>query len=274
MSTFVATGESSGVAIEALDLTGFWIQSRAVFHTNNATVIGFSAGEFLFEGSGFGGFDKHGFATTGTITSLKIFVADVELEITDFSAAASDIQKMFRHGDSIKFARTIFGGDDTITLGDGGGSANGYWGDDTITGRGGDDRLFGYLGDDKLFGSDGDDRLQGDGGADTLKGGKGADSFEYKLLTDSKNNAPDTIVDLHANDTISLSAIDANTSTTDDDAFHIVGSAFGGNAGELILHFDSPNNRTVIQGDVDGDGHADFTIWASGKHVAFDNFGF
>ena len=60
-------------------------------------------------------------------------------------------------------------------------------------------------------------------------------------------------------DLINLSGIDADTTHPGNDAFHFIGSnPFSGTAGEL--HQFSLGAKTIIEGDVNGDGHADFQI--------------
>jgi hypothetical protein len=70
----------------------------------------------------------------------------------------------------------------------------------------------------------------------------------------------DTIVDLKFPDVsqqshIDLSAIDANTNAAGDQAFtYIAGAAFNHTAGELRF------SDHLLQGDVNGDGTADFQV--------------
>jgi len=63
------------------------------------------------------------------------------------------------------------------------------------------------------------------------------------------------------NDRIRLDFVDANTSngTATNDSFAFIGtSAFHGTAGEL--RYQLINGNTFVQGDLDGDGVADFFI--------------
>ncbi|MBV9931751.1 MAG: RTX toxin, partial [Alphaproteobacteria bacterium] len=54
---------------------------------------------------------------------------------------------------------------------------------------------------------------------------------------------------------------DADTTQDGDQAFAFIGGdAFGHHAGELRAEFDQVNNVWTVQGDVDGDGQADFTL--------------
>jgi Ca2+-binding RTX toxin-like protein len=158
-------------------------------------------------------------------------------------------------------------GDDTLT---GGKGKDVLFGDGaTDSDRDGRDLLSGGKGADALTGGGGDDTLSGGAGADTLSGGGGADRVVYSRTSDSNVKATDLSSDLHANDRIDLSAIDADvTSKGINDAFHMVG-AFGGHAGGLTVSYNSGLGYTTISGDVDGDGSADFVIHVQGDATGF-----
>src|SRR4029079_10429497 len=108
--------------------------------------------------------------------------------------------------------------------------------------------------------------LIGLGGRDVMTGGADADSFHFLKLTDSgtTNATRDLITDFApGEDTIDLSAIDANGSAAGDTAFNFIGVAhFSGTRGELRQGFS--NGNTIISGDVNGDGSADFSIVLKG----------
>jgi Ca2+-binding RTX toxin-like protein len=175
--------------------------------------------------------------------------------------------------------------DDNLT---GDGNANklfGGDGNDTLAGGGGNDVLYGDAiygpkytdaghigwsgftvtetgsGNDVLDGGAGNDTLVGGSAADTLTGGTGADTFVYDAIGDSLPSAPDTIADFsHADgDKIDLHAIDADTTQSGNQAFHLGGGSFTDNPGELI-QFSDGHGDTVVAGDVNGDGVADFEI--------------
>lgn len=60
-------------------------------------------------------------------------------------------------------------------------------------------------------------------------------------------------------DLIDLSFIDANSTVAGNQAFRFVGDgAFSGHAGELVAR--STSAGTLVLGDVDGDGRADFGL--------------
>jgi Ca2+-binding RTX toxin-like protein len=129
---------------------------------------------------------------------------------------------------------------------------------DTLTGGTGKDSISGGAGNDSLEGGAGNDTLAGGAGADTLHGGLGADMFVFTALADSAPGSPDTILDFsHADgDKIDLHLIDAVAGGADN-AFKLV-NAFTHVAGQLISV--TVGNHYYVQGDVNGDGIADFAI--------------
>ena len=139
---------------------------------------------------------------------------------------------------------------------------------DTCTGGGGDDVLMGLAGRDALDGGAGFDVLVGGGGKDLLTGGSDGDVFEFDSVRDSgrTGGTRDVILDFHHNDdAIDLYGIDANTRVGGDQDFSYIGrQGFHGIAGELHairLNFaGTARDKTIIEGDVNGDGRADFQI--------------
>ncbi|WP_158565444.1 calcium-binding protein [Shinella sp. WSJ-2] len=121
--------------------------------------------------------------------------------------------------------------------------------------------LTGNAGVNILKGMAGNDTLVGGAGADQLYGGAGKDMFVFNSASDSKTTAMDKIFDFsHAEgDRIDLHAIDANGVLAGDQAFSFIGtSAFHNKVGEL--RFEQKSGDTLIHGDINGDGKADFTI--------------
>ena len=120
-----------------------------------------------------------------------------------------------------------------------------------------------------IQGNSGDNDLTGGRGGDVLRGGAGADTFVFKALADS-TVAPagrDVIEDFrHAhNDRLDFHTIDADTGSGGNQAFDFVGDdAFSGQAGELQAKFVGAN--TLVSGDVNGNGLADFAVLLQG-HV-------
>jgi Ca2+-binding RTX toxin-like protein len=117
----------------------------------------------------------------------------------------------------------------------------------------------------RVVGSAGIDILAGGLGQDTLTGGAGEDSFVFASLADSPASAArDYISDfVSGDDRINLSAIQAVTGAETDQAFAFIGtSAFTKQAGQL--HQIAAGSNTIVEGDVNGDGRADFQILVKG----------
>jgi Ca2+-binding RTX toxin-like protein len=129
-----------------------------------------------------------------------------------------------------------------------------------LLGLDGNDILQGNGGNDILNGGNGDDKLYGGSGQDTLTGGSGKDTYYLSASGDSKVSARDHITDFtQGQDKIGLTAMDANTMKSGDQAFAFIGStSFSNKAGELRL--EKHDGYTVVQGDTNGDGVADFAI--------------
>ena len=141
----------------------------------------------------------------------------------------------------------------------------------------GNDILAGNSGNNSLNGAEGDDTLYGGKGADELNGYIGNDRFVYLAITDSGNTKAtrDTIHNMNGagvagGDVIDLSKIDADTKTAGDQAFTLLGlnSAFGATPGGL--RWVQEAGDTIIQGDVNGDGAADFSIKVVGIKTFVD----
>lgn len=183
-------------------------------------------------------------------------------------------------------------GDDLLRGGGGRDLLQGGWGNDEVRGEGDDDRvsggpgsdsvlgglgndtLFGGEDDDQLFGEDGDDVLTGAFGSDQLTGGSGRDLFVFRAAGESKPGAGhDQILDfLSGEDKIDLSAIDADSTVSGNQAFSFIGSkAFAaGQAGQLRLYEDAAKpGRWFAEGDTDGDGTADFQIELASSQTLF-----
>ena len=126
--------------------------------------------------------------------------------------------------------------------------------------------LYGGLGNDYVDGGRGNDLLDGGADRDVLYGGSGADRFAFNRKQDSViRSGRDVIRDfIHAeHDRIVLTLIDANSHKAGNQPFHYTGAAvFAHHAGEL--HEVLSTNRTIIEGDMNGDGKADFQIELTG----------
>lgn len=118
-----------------------------------------------------------------------------------------------------------------------------------------------------LVGNAGANVLAGGGSSDSLFGRGGADTFLYKTLADSTVAAAgrDTIQDfsIAQGDRIDLHLIDAIAGDTANQAFNFIGTAkFHNLAGELRAM--ALGGNTLVNGDVNGDGTADFSILLKG----------
>lgn len=142
-----------------------------------------------------------------------------------------------------------------------------FEGDDTLNGSPFGDILYGFAGDDTIIGG---------GGRDELNGGADSDSFVFLALTDSTKGkgGRDSILDFSRGegDKIDLSAIDARKGGGDNDFKFIGKHEFHDKKGEL--RYKVKGGDALIQGDVNGDGKADFSIHVDGvsklKAIDFD----
>lgn len=142
---------------------------------------------------------------------------------------------------------------------------------DRLTGSREANVLSGGAGEDRLSAAAGSDILIGGAGRDFLTGGTGADTFRFAAgdFGGLSTATSDRIIDFsHAQgDRIDLSALDANTvGGTANDAFSFIGTqAFGKVAGQLRVG--TMSGLTVVSGDTNGDGLADFMIRLDGSPV-------
>jgi serralysin len=163
-------------------------------------------------------------------------------------------------------------GDDTVTGNSANNTLDGGLGIDTIFGDAGEDLIRGGGGNDKLSGGDDNDILTGGRGHDKLTGGTGFDVFDFNRDRESgpTGSTRDVITDFkHGQDRIDLFDIDANAKKGHDQAFKFIGGKdFHHVAAEL--HFTKVNypgkahDTTLVEGDVNGDGRADFQIELKG----------
>ena len=138
-----------------------------------------------------------------------------------------------------------------------------------IVGNGSDNMLNGMAGNDYIYGGTGNDTISGGSGRDFLYGQAGADRFVFDNgdIVGATSATADLIRDfsLVEGDTIDLSLMDAVIGGADD-AFTFIGNAaFSNTAGEL--RYQSNATSTIVMGDTNGDGAADFWIVLSGVHA-------
>jgi Ca2+-binding RTX toxin-like protein len=143
--------------------------------------------------------------------------------------------------------------------------------DNAMVGNAGKNTLSGFAGRDDLDGGGGNDILRGGQGADKMTGGAGGDVFDYNDVSEiGLGPDRDIIRDFaHLVDDIDVSTIDANGSAPGNTAFSFIGNtAFSGVKGQLrFTQNDLPGtqlDKTFVDGDVNGDGIADFRIQLTG----------
>jgi Ca2+-binding RTX toxin-like protein len=264
-----------GKGIEA-DMTTFGIEGFAIFESDDLTL---TDTQFLVEaedgfdqtytGTGFVDNNADDIPDTGTLNSWEnTFGGDEVFTLTGFSMAWEDYWDFVTAGDDQGFFSAVLGGKDKII-----GNNKG----DTLFGFDGNDTLIGGKGRDTLDGDSGRDKLTGGAAKDTLTGGGSSDTFIYTKISDSNEETGiDVIVDFQSGqDIIDLHKIDADPLTGTDDAFFLGGSTFTNSVGELIQAV-FKDGRVHLQGDIDGNGFADFDIAFLGKLAPFtiDDFVF
>jgi hypothetical protein len=135
---------------------------------NDTTRIKVSGEDFSY----FGGRPK---ATSGTITGLKYYSYDADLDSFVLRYKLTDARlKLYdaaTTSDLAALTKEVFAKKDVLV---------GSSGDDTLSGFGKKDKLRGKDGNDFLHGDGGKDILDGGAGADYLDGGKGKDTFVFK----------------------------------------------------------------------------------------------
>jgi serralysin len=173
-----------------------------------------------------------------------------------------NVERLFLSGDAAtKINATGSSGSDFIYGSNGSNRIAALAGDDTIEGDEGNDTLIGGLGNDSLNGEEGVDTLAGGRGKDQLFGGADRDLFDFNSIKESlKGSNRDTIHDFQRGiDDIDLRTIDARTGVGGNQKFKFIGKQdFHDKKGEL--HYIDKGSTVIVQGDVNGDGKADFEI--------------
>lgn len=137
------------------------------------------------------------------------------------------------------------------------------------TGNAAANAMFGNKAGNVLSGLAGNDVLTGGLGRDILMGGAGNDRFDFNAISESGKGAAsrDMVTDFsHGHDKLDVSTIDARTAAVGNQAFKFIAlQAFHHKAGEL--HVVKIAGHSIVEGDVNGDGRADFQIDVKGAVV-------
>ncbi|MBM3543904.1 MAG: calcium-binding protein [Alphaproteobacteria bacterium] len=135
---------------------------------------------------------------------------------------------------------------------------------DIIKGNGGNDTLRGGVGDDTLIGGKGRDIMFGDGGEDI---------FDFNAIAESKTGAQRDKINhfQRGKDHIDLKGIDAKTGIPGNQKFTWIGKKdFSDTKGEL--RYKDLGSKVIVQGDVNGDGKADFEIFVKAGSLSKGDF--
>ncbi|MGH6735298.1 MAG: M10 family metallopeptidase C-terminal domain-containing protein [Methyloceanibacter sp.] len=136
-------------------------------------------------------------------------------------------------------------------------------GANSLNGLDGNDKLLGQSGNDTLRGGIGDDALTGGAGRDTMFGDAGKDMFDFNSIKDSKKGGQrDKISHFQrGQDDIDLKGIDAKKGGGNQKFKWIGKNDFHDKKGEL--RYEDKGSKVIVQGDVNGDGKADFEIFVA-----------
>lgn len=232
-----------------------------IFNEATGTIHGETNGILIDDGDRNGAYAETALVNDGAITAELGYgvrlIGDFDDTIVNrgsIATAATVALDVGGGNDSVRNDGTITG---HILLGAGN---DVYRGAGTVSGA-----IWGGAGDDVIVGGAAADRINGGEGRDRLTGGAGDDVFDFDGLTDSGATVAtaDRITDFTAGDVIRLTAIDADTTLTGDQAFTFVGTdAFSGVAGELRAQVSGAN--TILFADADGDMTADFAVMLLG----------
>lgn len=140
---------------------------------------------------------------------------------------------------------------------------------ETIEGSRMADKLSGAGGTDILIGNGGGDIIAGGRGHDIMTGGSGRDTFDFNRLSEigKAPGARDIITDFkRRSDDLDLSGLDASSRKAGNQEFDFIGrKGFHKVAGEVHYRFEG--SSTIVEGDTNGDGKADFQIEIQ-RHVS------
>jgi Ca2+-binding RTX toxin-like protein len=220
-------------------LTGAAGNDRVNGMGGNDTLDGNAGSDTMIGGAGD---DKFGVDSAGDVVSEAAGGGSDTAESTVSYTLAANVENLNLLGDAASINAT---GNALNNLIYGNNGAN------ILDGAGGADTLLG--------GADNDTFLAG-AGKDLMTGGAGLDRFDFNALSDSGATfAQRDVINTFAHgDKIDLSTLDANANAGGNQGFGFVAS-FTGVAGQLQWDQTAPTGF-LIQGDVNGDGAADFSL--------------
>lgn len=182
-------------------------------------------------------------------------------------------------------------GSDSVSAGDGADIVYGRAGNDNLSGQGGNDRIYGDAGADQINGNDGNDLLYAGSENDTVNGGSGNDSLYGEAGNDSLTGGTgidilngglgaDAYVFNSGETGATLATADRiqGFSNAQGDKIHLIGMGVNSFLGTHVftneagqLRYELIGGNTYIQGDVNGDGIADFMIRLDGNVTIMNN---
>lgn len=125
-------------------------------------------------------------------------------------------------------------------------------------GGSGNDVIVGNAANNAIKGGAGDDVIYGGSGQDQLWGESGSDIFVFSDLNDSLTRSPDKILDFESGkDKIDLSFF--NHGDRGSDFIQFV-DHFSGQAGEVLLSYDTQSNLSELTFNINGGAYPDFLV--------------
>ena len=187
-----------------------------------------------------------------------------------YTEAPGYVLKPMSEVEKISIAEQQFGNRFNLTGSNFNNTISGTNGINILNGLGGNDVLNGLDGNDTLLGGDGRDVIAGGMGTDTMTGAAGVDRFDFNSTLETRRGSlRDVITDfVHLVDDIDLSTINPGTASGAFAFLNAKGAQFTGAKGVVRWFQENPagtaNDRTIVEGDLDGDRFADFQIQING----------
>ena len=243
--------------------------------SGNEQFAGTSGGDTLNGGGGndrlYGG-DGNDTLTDGGVAFMDGGACNDTFNVSTLGTTVSDTGGGIDLVVSLQSFTLAQGVENLVLNGLSGGAGTGNSGANAISGDASANTLRGLGGNDTLSGDAGIDILIGGTGRDVMTGGTGFDDFDFNAISETgkTGSTRDRILDFrHLQDDIDLRDIDAKAGVAGNQAFKLIGTqGFHDVKGELrytkINLSGTANDKTVVEGDVNGDGRADFQIELKG----------